>query len=224
MLPIWMRIAFEMSICTDSISWCFIETQITQISKRQSRNNNQNPCEVFGYRPQCWKTGTRILKRLCECWSSFHLLLVCWKAHSFRTKRNAFAGLGFPLSVAKRCCMCLQCLIDSKSLSAIIKHWLTNPRPCSPSVATNSLVMLHCTLILCACWCQGFKTLFRSFCSGSFSDVSVLCSTELYRDLKIIVVSALKKLSFFSPHKVIILVGWLHKIHALKKTFCYLKC
>jgi len=40
------------------------ETQCTQISNRQSRNNNQNPREVFAYRPQTG--GIRIFSHFLE--------------------------------------------------------------------------------------------------------------------------------------------------------------
>lgn len=92
----------------------------------------------------------------------FYLLLTCWKAHSFRTKRNALADLGFPLSAETRCCMFITsdwqqvCSLSNLCSTSNIKNWILNNR-----------LVISCTVFTSLCWWQCFKTLLL-FCSGFF--------------------------------------------------------
>lgn len=120
----------------------------------------------------------------------FYLLLTCWKAHSFRTKRNALADLGFPLSADTRCCMFITsdwqqvCSLSNLCSTSNIKNWILNNR-----------LVISCTVFTSLCWWQCFKTLLL-FCSGFFFNVSVLCLSELYRFLNIFV---MENVFFFAP-------------------------
>ena len=145
----------------------------------------------FGYRPQCWKTGTRMLSRYWKVLTfPLMFLLICRKAHRPRTKRVAFADPSVEKKKKKRCCMCSYCLIGNKRLvrpkknHQALTHWPSSSSSYSSSdkrknkkiKTKRNWLVISCTVLsfISACWCQGFKTLF--LCSGSFSDVSVFCS------------------------------------------------
>lgn len=87
----------------------------------------------FGYRPQCWKTGTRMLSRYWKVLTfPLMFLLICRKAHRPRTKRVAFADPSVEKK-KKRDAVCVHIVWSvTKGLFApkkIIKHWLTDPHP-----------------------------------------------------------------------------------------------
>lgn len=117
-----------------------------------------------------------------KCWLFFYLLLTCWKAHSFRTKRNAFMTWVSHWMQKRDAVFCLSCFICNK---LIVKHWLTNLHP-THTEKFNKLISnkLHCavTLFRSACWCQGFKTLFSVLFSLFVFQMSVFYVKESFTD------------------------------------------
>ena len=112
-----------------------------------------------GFVHNCGRQGPEIF-HIHKCWLVLYLL-ICWKAHSLRTKRHLRHCSGFP---TERGC-CTWCLSGNKLVCAITERWLTNLQLCSSS-GTRKWIS-SCTFILFCTLVSRFQnTVF--FCSGCF--------------------------------------------------------
>lgn len=114
----------------------------------------------FGYRPQCWKTGTRMLSRYWKVLTfPLMFLLICRKAHRPRTRRGAFADRSVE---NKRDAVCVhdvylvtKCLSAKKKKKKKNQQALTHRPSSSPSCSSSDKKKkkkkirnkLHCTFI-----------------------------------------------------------------------------
>lgn len=125
-------------------------TQITQISRRQSQNNNQNPCEVFGYRDlgiwDVWKHGPEVssvlflLFFLILFWKCCFLSKFCSafvRADSFGTK-NLLISHRVPKSDAVILAIIMEHRLSNLCCFYSIENWIQNKEIC---------YKLHCAAI-----------------------------------------------------------------------------